>query len=122
MSRLIDADVLLEAIKDYPYGYRGMIESTISEQQTIEPEQNCEKCVFRPFKQFQPERKKGRWVELVDLTGKAFKINEHTVYECSICRTYMLGTEGENAVKFPFLMPMNFCPNCGCDMRSEVNK
>ena len=38
MSRLIDADALLEAIKDYPYGYRGMMESTISEQPTIEPE------------------------------------------------------------------------------------
>ena len=44
--RLIDADALLEAVKDYPYGYRGMIESTISEQPTIDRDLDewCETC------------------------------------------------------------------------------
>ena len=27
-----------------------------------EPERDCESCVFAPFKQFQPERKKGEWI------------------------------------------------------------
>ena len=35
--RLIDADALLEKIKDYPYGYRGMIENDIAQIPTIEP-------------------------------------------------------------------------------------
>ena len=34
--RLIDADALLNAVKDFPYGYRGMIKSVIENQPTIE--------------------------------------------------------------------------------------
>lgn len=36
MTRLIDADALLKAIIEYPYGYRGMIESEIADQQTVD--------------------------------------------------------------------------------------
>lgn len=35
--RLIDADALVEAVKDYPYGYRGMIVCDIAKQPTIDP-------------------------------------------------------------------------------------
>lgn len=35
--RLIDADALIEKIKDYPYGYRGMIEADIAQMPTISP-------------------------------------------------------------------------------------
>ena len=34
--RLIDADALVEAIKDYPYGFRGMVEHDIAKQPTID--------------------------------------------------------------------------------------
>lgn len=43
--RAIDADALVEAVKDYPYGYRGLIVCTIAEQPTIEPELiRCKDC------------------------------------------------------------------------------
>lgn len=91
--RLIDADALLEAIKDYPYGYRGMIESTISEQPTIEP-----------------ERKKGKWIRWYetkeDETG--------TVYipccKCSECNTEYNPVRSKS---------VSFCCVCGADMRGE---
>lgn len=35
--RPIDADALIEAIKDYPYGFRGMIVCDIAKQPTINP-------------------------------------------------------------------------------------
>ena len=59
MSRLIDADALVEAVKNYPYGYRGLTVCTIAEQPTIEP-----------------ERKKGKWI---------YNADEDT-YMCSVCQ------------------------------------
>ena len=38
-GRLIDADALIKAIADFPYGYRGMIKNVIAEQPTIHSEQ-----------------------------------------------------------------------------------
>ena len=37
--RLIDADALVEFIKDYPYGFRGMVVCDIAKQPTIEPKE-----------------------------------------------------------------------------------
>ena len=65
--RLIDADELLKRIKDYPYGYRGMIENDIAQMQTIEP-------------------KHGRW-EYTDYGGVG---NWH----CSECHNIVLGVNG----------------------------
>ncbi len=57
--RPIDADALVEAIKDYPYGFRGMIVCDIAKQPTIEP-------------------KHGRWI--------AVEYNDGSVHtECSVC-------------------------------------
>ena len=44
--RLIDADALVEAVKDYPYGFRRMIEHDIAKQPTIDavPVVRCENC------------------------------------------------------------------------------
>lgn len=44
--RLIDADALVEAIKDYPYGFRGMIVCDIAKQPTIDavPVVRCKDC------------------------------------------------------------------------------
>lgn len=36
MERLIDANALLKAINKFPYGYRGMIESEIENQPTVD--------------------------------------------------------------------------------------
>ena len=55
MTRLIDADALLNDIKDFPYGYRGMIKSVIENQPTIE------------------ERTEGEW------------LGDYCPYTCSKC-------------------------------------
>ena len=55
----------------------------------------------------QPERPKGRW-ELIQ--------DDWNVYQCSECKewwTLESGTPQENS--------MNFCPNCGADMRGETD-
>ena len=91
--RAIDADALLEAVKDYPYGYRGMIESTISEQPTIEP-----------------ERKKGKWIRWYETKEDA----TGTVYiphcKCSECNTEYLPHRSQL---------ISFCNVCGADMREK---
>ena len=48
--RLIDADALLDAMKDFPYGYRGMIKSVIENQPTVEERQTAEwERPYTPF-------------------------------------------------------------------------
>ena len=54
---------------------------------------------------FEPERPKGEWIEYQDE-------NLDTYYECSICREPWTTIEGT-----PWQNMMNFCPNCGADMR-----
>ena len=51
------------------------------------------------------ERKKGKWIEQEDGWGGYY-------YDCSVCNeswTTIDGTPWDNG--------MNFCPNCGADMR-----
>lgn len=51
------------------------------------------------------ERKKGNWIEQEDGWGGYY-------YDCSVCKeswTTIDGTPSDNG--------MNFCPNCGADMR-----
>ena len=88
--------------------YNKIIENDIEKLRKLpsaQPEQECEKCIFKPFKQFQPERKKGKWInEGVYGEGHA---------QCSIrcnnplCNFHYIGYLGD----------YNFCPNCGADMR-----
>ncbi len=96
------------------------ISDSICEQQAIDAlcelpsaqsEQECEKCIFKPFKQFQPERKKGEWIECDHdkWNGDTF------AYRCSECGgAYHLNIEQVIAI-------WNFCPNCGADMRGDEN-
>lgn len=44
--RIIDADALVEAIKDYPYGFRGMVAHDIAKLPTIDavPVVRCKDC------------------------------------------------------------------------------
>lgn len=63
--------------------------------------------VLQALPSAEPERKKGKWLH---------KPNEYDddTYECSRCGepwTLIDGTPEENN--------MNFCPNCGADMRGE---
>lgn len=52
------------------------------------------------------ERKKGKWIEKDEYND--------TYYECSACGASWVTIEGT-----PQDNHLNFCPNCGADMRSE---
>lgn len=103
MSRLIDADALIEAVKDFPYGYRGMIVCTIAEQPTIEPEDRCSECdAWNKYKNYsQPERKKGRWIPVTNGRGGS---------ECNLCHAYAPTYQSGAEYNSPY------CPNCGALM------
>lgn len=132
MSRLIDADALIEAVKDYPYGYRGLIVCTIADQPTIEPERcqltDDDKEVIRIHLNAFKEKlcNQYRWIEaqeyeeLIDRLmnlqperkkGKwidsAISIKGVPTEACSECGEWSYGADKK------------FCPNCGADMRGE---
>lgn len=52
------------------------------------------------------ERPKGKW--------KLYKSPVNRIYQCSCC--------GKNSPDFTAYMKMNFCPNCGADMREADNE
>ena len=54
----------------------------------------------------QTERKKGKWIE--PSTEGCVSYDKRAYAECSICGS-----------KIYFGWKMNFCPNCGADMRGE---
>lgn len=62
--RTIDADALVEKIKDYPYGYRGMIEADIAQMPTVSPKQ-------------------GRWIE--PKREGCLSYDKKAYAECSVC-------------------------------------
>ena len=102
MSRLIDADALMQAMYHREFETDGdtmwqsgcwvryrAIEQVVKDQPTIEP-----------------ERKKGEWLELTN--------GNHT-YVCSVCGRMLVNiTDGKNNVakNYPYC-------NCGADMRGE---
>ena len=49
-------------------------------------------------------RPKGEWISA--------EVKPHLIYECSLCKSKW----GYGA-----MLHMNFCPNCGADMRGEAN-
>lgn len=85
------------------------IKTWLSEVPSVQPEQGCDECVFKPFKQFQPERKKGKWVECDHDKWNG----DVCAYRCSECGgAYHLNNEKVIAI-------WNFCPNCGAEMKGE---
>ena len=97
--RLIDADALIKAIADFPYGYRGMIKNVIAEQPTVEP-----------------ERKKGKWIPHPNKEFREWDV-------CTACGTGCKRREyGKNPNGTEYVTQYNypFCPNCGADMREPT--
>jgi len=90
MTRYIDADALLKAIIGYPYGYRGMIESEIENQPTVDAE---------PIRH-------GKWID----EGQPDDFFPHHAWRCSECGEQVLEI-GEPWYKF--------CPACGARMDEE---
>lgn len=54
----------------------------------------------------QPEQRKGKWIDATDTSGGDY-------YRCSECGTYI------EKMYFANDYMVNFCPNCGADMREE---
>lgn len=101
--RLIDADALKETIvtnvypvtdyfnsRDYGMFWTGGIEKAIDEQPTIESE------------------RKGKW----DKKSIAF------YWKCSECGA-AISNDRHEVFLFPIVEKLNFCPNCGADMRGD---
>ena len=92
--RLIDADELSKTIKETCLLAKPwdyvLIEQTIADAPTIE------------------ERKKGKWIETDDGW-------DGTYFVCSNCGCPWTLIDGD-----PRDNDMNYCPNCGADMRGET--
>ena len=86
---------------------------------SAQPEQECEKCIFKPFKQFQPERKKGKWIKMSDTDG--------IYWACSECgedlpRVSRYNPQFDLFPRLESIEKTNFCSNCGADMRGEQDE
>ena len=104
--RAIDADALIERIKDFPYGYRGMIKNEIEQMPTLDvvPTDFHDKCMKVEIeKRMVLEPKHGRWNTVVHS-------NNHITYYCPICGSIFNKGCAD-------LGKYNYCPNCGADMR-----
>ena len=95
--RPIDADALVEAIKDYPYGFRGMIVCDIAKQPTIEPKRDIKHA--ESISLISAEPKRGKWIW--DDEG----------YHCSECFYHAYGETGSILSN-----EWHYCPNCGARM------
>lgn len=92
--RAIDADALVEAVNDYPYGFRGMIVCDIAKQPTLEP-------------------KRGKWITKKDACGIGYQI-------CSNCETEIQWRDRRGVMLRVDMQNAPYCPNCGAKMeRSE---
>lgn len=98
--RLIDADALVEAIKDYPFGFRGMIVCDIAKQPTIEPGRDIKHA--ESISLISAEPKKGKWIIASEWGG-------NYLLQCSACG------EVDNRMD----RTDRYCPNCGARMEGE---
>ena len=100
---------MIEMIQGVPISSgttKAMLMFRAKELPSAQPEQECEKCIFKPFKQFQPERKKGEWIpERLECTNGGM----YQVYRCDQCHE-------------AFNWKMDFCGGCGADMRGEEHE
>ena len=102
--RLIDADALIEDIREHSASYFAddFAHEWVDQQPTIEL--RCEECeAFNKTRLLipQPERKKGKWIEYD---------NSHC--ECPFCHEEW--SYFDNEVEY-----FNFCPKCGEDLRGD---
>lgn len=101
MSRLIDADALIHELNNSHYPGAPYVDAGIS----IAIGKVCDAPTIE-------ERKKGKW-ERVDMyyedAEQHFNYHEYFCSECGVKRKIGWGS-------------VNFCPNCGADMRGEEHE
>lgn len=107
--RLIDADELKKCVlKWLPQDPCGREEKEIPFETDI-----CVSMLMEIDEQPTIQPKKGKWIEYEQefMLEEPLKTVQKTVRECSVCTAKIAGMVGI----------MNYCPNCGADMR-EVTK
>ena len=97
--RLIDADAFDERVR----AAVGMSEEELSEDFKDGVQAVLYMMSKQPTITAQPERKKGQWIK----TDELYETDE---YRCSLCGQVLTTYRGKR---------MNYCPNCGADMRGE---
>lgn len=105
--RPIDADALVEAIKDYPYGFRGMIVCDIAKQPTIEPKRDIKNA--ESISLISAEPKHGKWITKKDACGIGYQI-------CSNCETEIQWRDRHGVILRVDMQNAPYCPNCGAKM------
>lgn len=96
--RLIDADALEKFLSD------AEMEATKRKKYVLAGALNVIQGNVRNFPTIEPERKKGKWINIhVSATGDSDA-------ECDQCGA---------VVHNNFSTTVNFCPNCGADLRGE---
>ena len=113
MSRLIDADALIDDLKHDVAADQDSLdyeELTDSNREMIQFDKDCKQNAIDLLQNaptIEPQRKTGKWI----------KVNGKTAINCSICYHCSWSLSFEYTVK-----RFNFCPNCGADMRGEQNE
>ena len=124
--RLIDANVLKDAIIAMDYLSEtnlNFICKAIDNAPTVELDESIiqevlnKRCMTAVANEYlialhgSSKRPHGTWIERTD------RITLDTYYECSNCKEPWTTIEGT-----PWDNGMNFCPNCGADMRKGGNE
>ena len=99
MSRLIDADALIEELNNSHFPGAPYVDAGISIA--------IGKVLDAPT--IEPKRKTGKWTLLEECANAG--------YYCSECRKRVVKEGWSGTVK-----KIKFCPNCGADMRSETER
>ena len=100
MSRYIDADTFDERVR---------ISVGLVEEELTDDYKDGVRCTLEMLKTHPTadvvERKQGKWIVLYDEDSP-----QDGIWKCSACDYIRLADD---------IAPINYCPNCGADMRSE---
>ena len=99
MSDLIDRQALCDDLREYKV-HPVPVSSDESEVKGYNDGIDLAISVIAEFPSTEPERKKGEWIDVTERIG-------FPECKCSVCQS----KSGS--------IWMNFCPNCGADMRGE---
>ena len=102
MDDLISRQAAIEALGDEPEVWSGKDEY----EQGLNNQWHYDVNVLKALPSAQPERKKGEWIVLYDEDSP-----QDGIWKCSACDYIRLADD---------ITPMNYCPNCGADMRGNA--
>ena len=119
--RLIDAEAFKKQLEEsYEYTELSEVVEMLDNAPTVELDESViqevlnKRCMTAVSNEYlialhgSSKRPHGTWIERTD------RITLNTYYECSNCNEPWTTIEGT-----PWDNGMNFCPNCGADMRQE---